>query len=237
MSTAPMSGAEPARSSTRRRRRWAIGTPLVWIPTRATRERAGLATSMSCAIGESVRRIASASSRILPAGASTALTTQAGSTGCGQAGASDSFPASLDRVKGVRLRGTLDASPDGVPEARPLPCVEVARTGSPVEAELAGAAFQQAILLLGLADDVFGLGHRLDRILRFFDRVFRNRDRHRVVFAVADLGVDPRRAENPLDLFGLRDVAGDRDLDHVRHSCADDTASGSRRWSAPPLTS
>src|SRR6185437_8024601 len=98
---------------------------------------------ISCAIRERVRRSASASSRILPAGASTALTTRARSTGCGQAGASDSFPASLDRVKGVRLRGTLDASPDGVPDAGPLPCVEVARTGSPVEAELAGAAFQQ----------------------------------------------------------------------------------------------
>ena len=41
------------------------------------------------------------------------------------------------------MRGTLDASPDGVPDAGPLPCVEVARTGSPVEAELAGTAFQQ----------------------------------------------------------------------------------------------
>src|SRR4051794_20388241 len=64
--------------------------------------------------------------------------------------------------------------------------------------------------VLGLADDVAGLRHRLDRILRFFDRVFRHRDRHGIVFAVADLGVDPRRAEDPLDLFGLRDVAGDR---------------------------
>ena len=105
MSTAPRSGAAPARSSISRRRRCASGTPRVWMPTSATRVRSGFASMISCAIRDSVRRSASASSRTVPAGASTALTAQAGSTVCGQPDSYDSFPASLDRLKGVRVEG------------------------------------------------------------------------------------------------------------------------------------
>jgi hypothetical protein len=51
---------------------------------------------------ESVREIASASRRIFPE-ASTALTAQPESGMWGRAWSFDSFPASLDRVKGVRF--------------------------------------------------------------------------------------------------------------------------------------
>src|SRR6186997_2189894 len=103
MSTAPRSGAAPARSSISRRRRCASGTPRVWMPTSATRVRSGFASMISCAIRDSVRRSASASRRTVPAGTSTALTVQPGSTVCGQPDSYDSFPASLDRLKGVRV--------------------------------------------------------------------------------------------------------------------------------------
>src|SRR5207249_625132 len=93
-------------------------------------------------VRDSVRRRASASRRTLPAGASTAFTRRAGSTVCGQAASYDSFPASLDRLKGVRVAGTLDALPDGAPEARPLNGVEVSRPRLPGKAELDFRAFQ-----------------------------------------------------------------------------------------------
>src|SRR5438093_5647977 len=54
-----------------------------------------------------------------------------------QARSFDSFPASLDRVKGVPTCRTLDASPDGMREQRrPLRGIEVAGGRAAVEAEL-----------------------------------------------------------------------------------------------------
>ena len=41
MSTAPTGSSTPARSSTRRRSRWASGTPRVWMPTSATSSSSG----------------------------------------------------------------------------------------------------------------------------------------------------------------------------------------------------
>ena len=49
------------------RRRCASGTPRVWMPTSATSSRSGLRSMISCAIRESVRSIASSSSRSLAA--------------------------------------------------------------------------------------------------------------------------------------------------------------------------
>src|SRR5712691_5602986 len=145
MSTAPRSGAAPARSSISRRRRCASGTPRVWIPTSATRERSGFASMISCAIRDSVRRSASASRRTVPDGASTMVTALAGSTVCGRVASYDSFPASLDRLKGVRVVGeTLNALPDGAPETRPLRGIEVTRPCLPGETELGLTAFQSA---------------------------------------------------------------------------------------------
>src|SRR2546429_978223 len=142
MSTAPRSGAVPARSSISRRRRCASGTPRVWMPTSATRVRSGFASMISWAIRVSVRRRASASRRTRPAGASTALTGWAASTVCGQAASCDSFPASLDRLKGFGSRGTLNALPDGAPEARPLRGIEVTRPRLPGQAEVGFQALQ-----------------------------------------------------------------------------------------------
>src|SRR5215210_3172869 len=145
MSTAPSAGASPARSSIRRRRRCASGTPRVWMPTRATRERSGLASMISCAMRVRVRLSASSSSRTLPTGASTAFKAQAGSTVCGHAGAYDSFPASLVRAKGVRSRGSLTRPPDDALVQRgPLPGVEVPRLRVPFEAELRLALLEVA---------------------------------------------------------------------------------------------
>src|SRR5215210_3936786 len=52
-----------------------------------------------------------------------------------------------------------------------------------------------AVVRLGLADDVLGLGHGLDRVLGPLDRGLRNRDGHGIVLSVGDLGLDPGRAE------------------------------------------
>src|SRR6266508_1079520 len=139
MSTAPSAGGTPARSSTRRRRRCASGTPRVWIPTSATRERSGFASISSCAIRESVRARPSLSRRTFSGAATRALRARTGSAVCGQAASFDSFPASLDRLKGVRSCGTLSARPDGVDtpvQLGPLPDVQIAWPGLPVETEL-----------------------------------------------------------------------------------------------------
>src|SRR3954451_24996818 len=89
----------------------------------------------------------------------------------------------------------------------------------------------------GLADDLVGLGHRFDRILRLFDRRLRDGDRDRIGLAVTKLGVDTGSAQDHLDLLRLRDVARNRDSNHLAHCGADDTTSGSRRCEAPPFKS
>ena len=66
------------------------------------RRRSGSASMISCAIRESVRESASASRRSFP-DASAVLMARQASTVRGRASSSDSFPASLDRVKGVRV--------------------------------------------------------------------------------------------------------------------------------------
>ena len=91
----------------------AAGRKAVWIPTSATRERSGFASISSCAIRESVRARPSLSRRTFSGETTPALRAQPGSAVCGQAASFDSFPASLDRLKGVRSRGTLSARPDG----------------------------------------------------------------------------------------------------------------------------
>jgi hypothetical protein len=94
----------PVSSAIRCRSRCARGTPRVWIPTSATRSRWGLPSTISCAIRVRLLWIASASSRIFSADTPAWLNGWAESAcGRGQAGTSDSFPASLDRVKGVRV--------------------------------------------------------------------------------------------------------------------------------------
>src|SRR5436190_2179974 len=59
MSSWPKATSVPASSAMRRRRRWASGTPRVWMPTSATRSSSGLASTISCAIRVSVGSIAS----------------------------------------------------------------------------------------------------------------------------------------------------------------------------------
>src|SRR5262249_2098518 len=61
--------------------------------------------------------------------------------------------------------------------------------------------------LLRLPDEVVGLGHRLDCVLRVLDLGFRNRHGHRVVLPVAELRLDARRAKDLLDLLRLGHVA------------------------------
>ena len=81
------------------RSRWASGTPRVWIPTSATSSSSGLRSMISCAIRESVRSSASRRGGAWrPKGAQTY--------------SSNSFPASLDRVKGNRARRRLAARAD-----------------------------------------------------------------------------------------------------------------------------
>src|SRR5439155_26908894 len=60
-----------------------------------------------------------------------------------QAAAFDSFPASLDRVKGVQARGSLSGSSDGTKEGGPGPRVEVARTRPWCKAEVTGEALDR----------------------------------------------------------------------------------------------
>src|SRR5438128_1698002 len=59
MSTWPNAGSSPDRSSTSRRSRCAIGTPRVWMPTSATVSSSSFRSMISCAMRESVRRMAS----------------------------------------------------------------------------------------------------------------------------------------------------------------------------------
>src|SRR5215212_7183483 len=109
MSTVPAAGSVPPSSAIWRRRRWAIGTPRVWMPTRARRSSSALPSTISCAIRLNVRAIASESSRILSAEVSAGWR-----------------KLSPSRPHGTGLkdeaRGTLTATPDGRESGAALGC-------------------------------------------------------------------------------------------------------------------
>src|ERR671934_134862 len=69
-------------------------------------------------------------------------------------------------------------------------------------------------------DQIVRFRHRLDRVLRLLERRLGHEHRQRVVERARELGLDPRGAQDLLELLGLADVARDGDLDHPPH----------RRW-------
>src|SRR5207244_537438 len=83
-----------------------------------------------------------------------------------------------------------------------------------------------------VGDEVIRVGQRLNRMLRLLELRLRHEhllgrvlDRARMVLhGSLELRLDPRGLQDSLDLLGLGDILGKRDLDHLRHG----TTSASR---------